>query len=41
MGELAGWGFGYNKDKECGKCGMEKKAADDSGAARMNTNMSS
>jgi hypothetical protein len=34
MGELAGWGFGYNKDKECGQCGMEKKVAEDSGCCK-------
>ncbi|MGZ5218454.1 MAG: HYC_CC_PP family protein [Chitinophagaceae bacterium] len=34
MGELAGWGFGYNKDKVCGKCGMAKKAAEDNGCCR-------
>ena len=34
MGELASWGFGYNKDKECGKCGMDKTAAENSGCCK-------
>jgi len=34
MGKLADWGFGHNKSNTCGKCGMEKSEAKDSGCCR-------
>jgi hypothetical protein len=34
MGKLAGWGLGYNIEEKCGKCGMEKKATQDSGCCK-------
>ena len=34
MGKLAGWGFGDNKSKTCGRCGMEKSEEKDNGCCK-------
>ena len=34
MGELADWGLVPNKSRTCGKCGMEKSEAKDSGCCK-------
>jgi hypothetical protein len=34
MGELADWGFGSNKSKTCGFCGMEKGDEKDNGCCK-------
>lgn len=34
MGELADWGFGYNKSTTCGKCGMEEVQGNDNGCCK-------
>ena len=34
MGKLAGWGFGDNKSKACGGCGMEKTDEKDNGCCK-------
>jgi hypothetical protein len=34
MGELADWGFGTNKSKTCGFCGMEKGDEKDNGCCK-------
>lgn len=34
MGELAGWGIGYNQSKTCGKCGMDKDDENDNGCCK-------
>ncbi len=34
MGEMADWGFGYNKSSTCGKCGMEEVQGSDNGCCK-------
>ncbi len=34
MGKQAGWGFGENKSKTCGGCGMEKSEEKDNGCCK-------
>lgn len=34
MGELAGWSFWKNNDKQCDECGMNKKAAEEDGCCK-------
>jgi hypothetical protein len=34
MGKQAGWGFGDNKSKACGGCGMDKTDEKDNGCCR-------
>lgn len=34
MGKLESWSLGRTENKECGKCGMEKKAAENTGCCK-------
>jgi len=34
MGKLESWSLGHTENKECGKCGMEKEAAENIGCCK-------